>query len=257
MAIKEGISLLPETVLTITCDSVSYGRLQELPTRTGEQNQYPPQDIGPNEVIVLGPFNDTKKYRLTSVSGRITYITDFKGVDGVTSESVIQALSNATLELVNPANNDEILIKDSSDDGKLKAITVQSLVDLVGNLSGTSSALTSTITQLSHGLSVGNIVRLDNSGDYVKALASDEIQAEVIGVVSDVEDIDNFTITTQGKMSGLTGLIPGAVYFLSDLTSGDYILTEPYLPDTVIKPVFVAENATTIYIQNYIGQNND
>jgi hypothetical protein len=257
MAVKEEIVLLPESVLTITADAVSNGRYVELPRVSGNDIQYAPINIGPNEEVVLGPFNDTRRYRLISQRGLLTYLIDFQGVDGVTTESVVNALSAANLELVLPENPDQILIKDSSDNGKLKAVTVQSIVDLIGGGGGAGSAITKTVIKASHGFNIGDVIALDNSGVYIKALTDDIITSEVVGVVSVVSSINEFTLTTSGYITGLSGLTPGCSHFASDLFAGTLQTTEPYLPNTVVKAVLVAETATTGYVMNYLGVHND
>lgn len=253
MAIVRQITLLPETKLTITCDAVSYGRYVQLPVRSGDEQIYSPISIGPNQVIELGPFNDTRKYKITSVSGEITSTQVFQGVDSLSTEAVINALSSATLELVIPQNNDQVLIKDSSDSGKLKAVTVQSLVDLVG--ASSSSSVSEPVNQASHGLTVLDVVRLNSSGSFVKSIANSTQNAEVIGIVTEILDSDNFTLTTFGKVSGFTGLVPGDVYFLSESVAGAVTTTPPslFIEGNVIKPVLVAESATTAYFKNYVG----
>lgn len=257
MAIREELVLLPESVLTITCDAVSYGRYVELPLVTGSGEQYTPINIGPNQVITLGPFNVTKKYRIVSLSGDIDYNINFQGVDGVTTEAVINALSAANLDVVSPANNDEILIKDSSDSGKLKAVTVQSIIDLVAAGSGVAGTLAHTITQPAHGFSVGQVIALDSFGSYILADSSDISSSEVIGVVSAVDSSDDFTIVSRGKITGLNSLQPGETYFVSDTIPGQLVNTKPYLPDTVIKAVLIAETASSAYVMNYLGVHND
>jgi hypothetical protein len=257
MSITSTIVLLPEVELTLIAGDNSYGTYTRLRHSKEDAPVYPSIDIVEGQTVVLGPFNETRKYRIVSKAGLIQTEKNFKGVGSVSTDQVVAALSAANLELVNPANNDELLIKDSSDNGTLKAVTIQSLIDLIDVSAGTSTALTNVINQPSHGLSLGDVIRLDNTGNYIKAIATDEVNAESIGLVSNVQDTNVFTITLQGKVTGLSGLTAGSVYFLSDLTAGGLTLSEPYLPDTVRKPILVAESATTALVQNYIGYNND
>lgn len=255
MAIVTTIQVPAETRLTITANEVTQGRYLRI-SEPGDPTQYTPISIGPNETVEIGPFNDSRRYRLTSVIGKLIYQLNFDGLDGTTSEEIINALSGANLTLVTPANNDQILIKDSSDGGILKAITVQALVDLVGAGGGPSSSIAQDITMPGHSYIIGDVLRLSGSM-LVKSLADSPSNAEAIGIVTNV-DGDDFTITTQGKINlpGAT-LNPGSVYFLSDTVSGGYTNTPPYLPGTVIKPLFVADSTTSAYMQNYLGVHND
>ena len=257
MAIVQEIAILPEVQLTLTANGGTTGTYTRLKADSVDDDQYTPVNIGPGETVILGPFNKARRYRLVSTTGRIQFEKAFKGVDGVTSESVIAALSAANLELVNPANNDEILIKDSSDDGKLKAVTVQSLIDLVAAGGGVAGTLAHTINLPSHGFAVGQAIAIDQFGMYILADSSDITTSEVVGVVTEVDNIDDFTIVSRGKVNGLSGLQPGCTYFVSDTVAGQLVTTKPYLPDTVVKAVLIAETATSAYIMNYLGVHND
>lgn len=103
------------------------------------------------------------------------------------------------------------------------------------------------VSQAAHGLAVGDVVRFDGS-DYVKAQADSAPDAEVAGVVSAVPNANNFTLTTSGYISGLSGLTPGSTYFLSEATPGLLTATEPSTIGNVSKPVLNALSATTALI---------
>lgn len=257
MATTKDIALLPEVQLTLTANASTVGTYTRLRADSTDDAQYPAINIGPGETVILGPFNKARRYRVVSKTGEIKAEKAFKGVDGVTTESVVAALSAADLELVAPTNNDQVLIKDSSDDGKLKAVTVQSLVDLIG--ASSSSSISEPINQTAHGLSVLDVIRLNSSGSYQKAIADSSQNAEVIGIVTEVLDSDNFTVTTFGKVAGFVGLVPGDVYFLSETIPGAITATPPslFIEGNVIKPLLVAESATTAHFKNYVGQNID
>lgn len=93
------------------------------------------------------------------------------------------------------------------------------------------------MTQASHGLSVGDVVRFDGT-DYVQATADTAGNAEAVGVVTLV-DGDDFAFQTAGVASTLSGLTPGDLYYLQDDGS---LGTSP---GTVEKPVLIATSATT------------
>ena len=122
--------------------------------------------------------------------------------------------------------------------------------------SGSGDALTDAITQTGHGLAVGDVVKLDGT-DYVVAQADSAVNAEVVGIVSAVAGADDFTLTTHGKISGLSGLTAGTAYFLSDTVAGTLTATEPTDADTISKPVLIADTTTTGYIFNFRGILND
>jgi hypothetical protein len=123
--------------------------------------------------------------------------------------------------------------------------------------SGNSGANSSiSVMQTSHGFSTGTILRYDGSvgaNKYVPAQSNNSTNADVIGIVSEVTDADNFTITTQGIITNLAGLVPGASYFLSDTTPGGFQLTEPTAQTAISKPVLIAVSTTDALFVNWRG----
>lgn len=114
-----------------------------------------------------------------------------------------------------------------------------------GGSSAAGNAAITSVTQSSHGFSVGNLIYNTGSA-YAKAIATSEAAAEVLGIVTTVPTANTFTFTTVGELSGiLTGLTPGAAYFLSDSVDGGYTATEPSTVGYVSKPVFVAAGSST------------
>ncbi len=105
------------------------------------------------------------------------------------------------------------------------------------------------VAQLAHGLSVGDWVRMDGT-DYVVAQADTGANAEVVGVISAVEDVDNFTITTGGLVTGLSGLTAGEIHYLDDAVAGAIIDSDTA---AVSKPVLIARDTTSGYVLNGLG----
>lgn len=105
---------------------------------------------------------------------------------------------------------------------------------------------TKAINQVAHGLAVGDVIR-HNGTSYVESDASANATAEVYGVVSAVADVDNFTVTTSGYISGLSGLTAGAEHYLSE-TAGALTATAPTSNSTVNKPVLLASSTTAGYV---------
>lgn len=108
------------------------------------------------------------------------------------------------------------------------------------------------IAQTAHGFIVGDVVYF-NGTSYAKAIATSPATAEVIGIVSVVPDVNNFTLIMSGYVTGLTGLVAGDVYFLSAGTAGELVTTEPTTIGHVRKPLFVAITTTEGYFINYRG----
>lgn len=103
------------------------------------------------------------------------------------------------------------------------------------------------ISQTGHNLVVGNVVRVGGSG-YVKALADNAGNAEVVGIVTAQPDNNNFTLTVSGYI-GDASIVPneaaGTVLFLSDTTSGLLTSTEPADANEISKPVCIITTQNT------------
>ena len=93
------------------------------------------------------------------------------------------------------------------------------------------------IQQTAHGLSVGNVVYLKSDGKYAKAFGEDSERIEVVGIITEVTDANNFIITVSGEFqtTGYNGYPNGTVLYLSDTTAG--ALTDA--PTEYIKPIAI------------------
>lgn len=118
---------------------------------------------------------------------------------------------------------------------------------------GGGEAMSRSITQTAHGLVVGNVVR-HNGTNFVKAQADSVANAEVAGIVSAVADANTFTLHYGGRITGLSGLTAGTVYFLDDDTAGLLTSTEPSDAGDVSKPVLISDSTTSGLFFNMRGQ---
>ena len=116
---------------------------------------------------------------------------------------------------------------------------------------GGGATLTQDVNQATHGFSVGNWI-YHNGTIYALADASAAATAESIGVVSAVAGANDFTIQFGGRITGLSGLTIGEAHFLSE-TPGTITATAPSTEDSIIKPVLIADSATTGFIFNMRG----
>jgi hypothetical protein len=118
---------------------------------------------------------------------------------------------------------------------------------------GGSAGISKQVTQSSHGFAVGDVIRFDGA-DYVKAKADSDSNAEVLGIVSLVTGVDDFTVTLGGfcTLAGQS-LNAGDTMFLSEITAGLMTVTEPSEAGEVVKPVFLCVSATTGYLINWRG----
>ncbi len=139
----------------------------------------------------------------------------------------------------------------------LASITVDAFGRITAASSGSAPAgntLSQTITQASHGLSVGNVVYLSGATTYAKAKADNIATAEAVGIVSAVASANAFTLVTSGYISTLSGLTAGTVYWVSDATAGLLSATQPTTTGNIQKPMFVADSTTSGYLINYRGE---
>lgn len=117
-----------------------------------------------------------------------------------------------------------------------------------GGSGSNSTALSDSIMQINHNFSIGEAVRFDGA-EWVLSQANSDTDAEVYGLVSNVIDLDNFTITTSGYVVGLSGLTPGSTYFLSASIPGGLTSVEPLGVGQVSKPLLLATSASSgLYI---------
>lgn len=134
-------------------------------------------------------------------------------------------------------------------------VNAKGLITAASNGSGGSSAsaVTNSISQASHGFSVGNVIRLNGTSTYTKAQSDSVVNAEAIGIVSTVTNANAFIVTTSGYITGLSGLTANTVYFLDPSTSGALTVTQPSIGGQISKPVFVSDTTTSGYFINYRG----
>ena len=123
------------------------------------------------------------------------------------------------------------------------------------NASPLPSFLARTIAQAGHGLVVGDIVRLNGSDTYTKAQANSAANAEVVGVVSAVADVNNFTLALPGSYTTVFAgaLVANTIYFLDPTTAGARTATEPSTVGQVSKPVLYAATTSGAYIMGMRG----
>jgi len=129
------------------------------------------------------------------------------------------------------------------------------LDSVLTNQSGTSERIEKQINQTSHGFAVGDVL-ISSGNTYNKALAIEQ-QPEALGVVTVVEDVDNFTLAYVGYtdlVGGMTDdngdLLSGdTVYYLSDVDEGKLTATPPVTVGDILKPImYVIESNTSANI---------
>lgn len=127
---------------------------------------------------------------------------------------------------------------------------VEGRIDTLESISSTGSEIS--VAQASHGLAVGDLI-YNNAGTYTKAIATSAAAAEVIGIVSENTDTNNFKMIVAGEISGLSGLTNGTMYYLSTTVAGATQTAAPTTTGQVDKPVLIATGTTTAVLKDYRG----
>jgi hypothetical protein len=97
-------------------------------------------------------------------------------------------------------------------------------------------------------LSAGNLVNLFNDGGTIKARKADASNGRrAIGfVITNSTSPNNATVYLDGTITGLTGLTPGAAYYLSGSTAGAATATAPTTATYISQEIGIALSATEI-----------
>ncbi len=117
---------------------------------------------------------------------------------------------------------------------------------------GGGGSVTHDVTQGTHGLTAGKWIYLDGS-DYKLADLTAATTAESVGIVvpSPAPTTNTFTFQMAGRVTGLSGLTVGGVYYLD--TNGDMTLTPSTTSGYINKPLMVADTTTSGIIIPYRG----
>lgn len=117
-----------------------------------------------------------------------------------------------------------------------------------------TNALYQAVTQLTHNFSVGDVLRFDGT-EFVLASSFAEATASIVGMVSGIENVDQFYFTEVGLISGITttpteggAYVPGTQYYLSE-TDGELTSIAP----AIEVPCFIAYTATSGFFIAGIG----
>ena len=105
------------------------------------------------------------------------------------------------------------------------------------------------INQQNHYFQVTDVLYYDiKNHKFAKALARNTIESEVCGVVSEIIDVNNFVIITNGEIKTTRYTFnPGTILYLSDVNAGKLVSIQPH---SVIKQIAIQDtNGIIINIQ--------
>jgi len=156
-----------------------------------------------------------------------------------TASSVPDTSDLAVGEVALNTADQKIYVRDSSD-------TIVEVANASGGGSASGESVTYSVTQSSHGFSVGDVLYFDGT-DYALAQADDGATLGIF-LVSTVTDTDTFSVTISGKVE-LTGLTSGEYYFVSADIAGAFTATEPTTGYS--NPIFFAISTTEAIVLPY------
>ena len=121
-----------------------------------------------------------------------------------------------------------------------------------------SGSSTIDVAQTAHGLAVGDVIKSSGTdGEYAKAQADSAANSEVVGIVTEVADVNNFVATLSGPIAvaaAVPAVAAGTVLFLDPSTAGALTSTEPTTIGQISKPLaIVTDNADTMVFFNMRG----
>lgn len=108
------------------------------------------------------------------------------------------------------------------------------------------------IHQVAHGFVVGDWLYISGNDVYSKGLATTLATSQVVGVVVDVLDVDDFVLQEIGSIAGVVTqdvatnpIVSGTIYYLSDVTAGKIVNTAPTNANHFTKPLYVQDELAT------------
>lgn len=208
--------------------------------------------INLTEIIEGSGFGDVSLIDSTATSPIV--LKDAKDGDGTT----VQSNTGSFQVNVNAKNSVEVdagqvqLVGDSAAPGNSKYYGTDSSGTQGYHSLPSSDATGRAVNQVAHGFAVGDVI-YHNGSAFAKAQANASATAEAVGIVSAVADSDNFTYTSHGYVTGLSGLTAGTVYFLSDSTAGAVTATAPTTTGYIRKAQLIALSTTTAHYNNFTG----
>lgn len=181
------------------------------------------------EPVAVGNISKPLFIALTATSG---LFYNWRGIE-ITKEVDIDTLLPAQL-----GNNGNVLMSDGTSAGWV------SIAAATASISVTAA----------NTFVVGQAVRATGvpASPYTLAQANNINNARVVGLVSEASPT-KYTVTTFGRVIGMTGLTQGAQYYLSDATPGALTTAEPTTSTSVSKPVLIATSATEGVFYNQRG----
>jgi hypothetical protein len=121
-------------------------------------------------------------------------------------------------------------------------------------IGGATSPSVRTIAETGHGYVVGDVIRQAAANVTTKAQANNEVNANAIGIVKSINGANEFTLQTNGYITGLPTLVANTLYYLDPTTPGPLTNTKPTTVGQVVKPMLITDTTTSGYILEQRGE---
>jgi len=97
-------------------------------------------------------------------------------------------------------------------------------------------------------ITLGTPVYISAAGQVSPAVASSVATSKVVGLVNDasIASLASGNIRVAGVVNGLSGLVPGSVYYLDPVNAGKITLTAPTAVGQVVLPIGFALTSTSL-----------
>jgi len=128
---------------------------------------------------------------------------------------------------------------------------IESIIPIIPPSPHDHSRLLREITQAGHGFVPGDVLRFDST--YQKAQADSAENAEVVGIVYSVSDINTFNLLLYGYAHRVKLLTINTTYFLSPITPGAITAIAPTTAGQVSKPLLRTITTDSFYFYNWRG----
>jgi len=115
---------------------------------------------------------------------------------------------------------------------------------------------TEDVAQTAHGLTAGNVIRSSGTANqYAKAQSDSAVNADAVGIVTVVDDANNFTYAFAGVVTvGVPVAAAGTAVFLDPSVSGGLTTTQPSTLGQIEKPLgVIIESGAKMLWLNYRG----
>ena len=120
--------------------------------------------------------------------------------------------------------------------------------------SGSGERIEKIVDQVAHGFTLGDAITY-SGGTYIKAIADGTQGGEVIGIVGQINTVDQFVVIYAGYMEGLAPLLlsPSTTYYLSTTVAGELQSTNPVTFNTISKPILSTFDSNSGLVYQYRG----